>query len=417
MRSLIQQLINNQRYLSIAIFGSLITFLSLWYFLFYQNINKEYSDSQRTKENINNELKRYRSMHSQLPSMESEWEELNNEFQIVIDRIPDKRLFTNVTDYLYSMIINNGLKIINYSPSNIAIEKKKVYIPDLEDEILVEKIPIDITLKGSFLSFSKLLEDMQDSRYRLTSSDIGIKQKESSLTQSINFIAYAYFQTSKNKKISPKPQKIQKNEPTELPKKAKSVTSKSNIDADNIVDNKIVVPDDLENVPEMWLEPATEPIDDLQEQIDLKEEQKEITLSDPVPKQAKETKKIAKTEEPKTTSKDYNILSDLVVLQSNMCKKVKNNLPVDISKTFNKEDEKVICYSLVTNNTKKSKVVYHIWSMNGEVKAKVRIIVRPGKEILAISNRKVDDLDGGNWEIQITDVNKMILDTVIFEVV
>ena len=417
MRSLIQQLINNQRYLSIAIFGSLITFLSLWYFLFYQNINKEYSDSQRTKENINNELKRYRSMHSQLPSMESEWEELNNEFQIVIDRIPDKRLFTNVTDYLYSMIINNGLKIINYSPSNIAIEKKKIYIPDLEDEILVEKIPIDITLKGSFLSFSKLLEDMQDSRYRLTSSDIGIKQKESSLTQSINFIAYAYFQTSKNKKISPKPQKIQKNEPTELPKKAKSVTSKSNIDVDNIVDNKIVVTDDLENVPEMWLEPATEPIDDLQEQIDLKEEQKEITLSDPVPKQAKETKKIAKTEEPKTTSKDYNILSDLVVLQSNMCKKVKNNLPVDISKTFNKEDEKVICYSLVTNNTKKSKVVYHIWSMNGEVKAKVRIIVRPGKEILAISNRKVDDLDGGNWEIQITDVNKMILDTVIFEVV
>ena len=417
MRSLIQQLINNQRYLSIAIFGSLISFLSLWYFLFYQNINKEYSDSQRTKEKINNELKRYRSMHSQLPSMESEWEELNNEFQIVIDRIPDKRLFTNVTDYLYSMIINNGLKIINYSPSNIAIEKKKIYIPDLEDEILVEKIPIDITLKGSFLSFSKLLEDMQDSRYRLTSSDIGIKQKESSLTQSINFIAYAYFQTSKNKKISPKPQKIQKNEPTELPKKAKSVTSKSNIDADNIVDNKIVVPDDLENVPEMWLEPATEPIDDLQEQIDLKKEQKEITLSDPVPKQAKETKKIAKTEEPKTTSKDYNILSDLVVLQSNMCKKVKNNLPVDISKTFNKEDEKVICYSLVTNNTKKSKVVYHIWSMNGEVKAKVRIIVRPGKEILAISNRKVDDLDGGNWEIQITDVNKMILDTVIFEVV
>ena len=417
MRSLIQQLINNQRYLSIAIFGSLISFLSLWYFLFYQNINKEYSDSQRTKEKINNELKRYRSMHSQLPSMESEWEELNNEFQIVIDRIPDKRLFTNVTDYLYSMIINNGLKIINYSPSNIAIEKKKIFMPDLEDEILVEKIPIDITLKGSFLSFSKLLEDMQESRYRLTSSDIGIKQKESSLTQSINFIAYAYFQTSKNKKISPKPQKIQKNEPTELPKKAKSVTSKSNIDADNIVDNKIVVPDDLENVPEMWLEPATEPIDDLQEQIDLKEEQKEITLSDPVPKQAKETKKIAKTEEPKTTSKDYNILSDLVVLQSNMCKKVKNNLPVDISKTFNKEDEKVICYSLVTNNTKKSKVVYHIWSMNGEVKAKVRIIVRPGKEILAISNRKVDDLDGGNWEIQITDVNKMILDTVIFEVV
>tara|TARA_A100001011_G_scaffold387639_1_gene465778 strand:+ start:289 stop:1542 length:1254 start_codon:yes stop_codon:yes gene_type:complete len=417
MRSLIKQLINNQKYLSIAIFGSLITFLSLWYFLFYQNINKQYFDSRKKKENINNELKKYRAMHSQLPSMESEWEELNNEFQIVINRIPDKRLFTNVTDYLYSMIINNGLKIINYSPSSIAIEKKKIYIPDLENEILVEKIPIDITLKGSFLSFSKLLEDMQDSRYRLTSSDIGIKQKESSLTQSINFIAYAYFQTSKNKKISPKPQKIQKNEPTELPKEANSVPSKSNIDVDNIVENKIVVSDDLENVPEMWLEPATEPIDDIEDQIDLKEEEVEITLSDSVQKKDKETKKNAKIEKPKITSKDYNILSDLVVLQSNMCKKVKNNLPVEISKAFNKEDEKVICYSLLTNNTEKRKVVYHIWSMNGEIKAKVRIIVRPGKEILAISNRKVDDLDSGNWEVQITDANKMILDTVIFEVV
>ena len=51
------------------------------------------------------------------------------------------------------------------------------------------------------------------------------------------------------------------------------------------------------------------------------------------------------------------------------------------------------------------------------LKAKVRIRVRSGKEILAISNRKVDDLDKGDWKVEITDINKMILDTVIFEVV
>ena len=55
--------------------------------------------------------------------------------------------------------------------------------------------------------------------------------------------------------------------------------------------------------------------------------------------------------------------------------------------------------------------------MDGQLKAKVRIRVRSGKEILAISNRKVDDLDKGDWKVEITDINKMILDTVNFEVV
>ena len=41
--------------------------------------------------------------------------------------------------------------------------------------------------------------------------------------------------------------------------------------------------------------------------------------------------------------------------------------------------------------------------MNGQLKAKVRIRVRSGKEILAISNRKVDDLDKetGKLKLQI----------------
>ena len=52
----------------------------------------------------------------------------------------------------------NNLKIINFSPSNIAIDKETVMLPELKSEIIVEKIPVDITLRGSFLNFNKFLE-------------------------------------------------------------------------------------------------------------------------------------------------------------------------------------------------------------------------------------------------------------------
>ena len=61
--------------------------------------------------------------------------------------------------------------------------------------------------------------------------------------------------------------------------------------------------------------------------------------------------------------------------------------------------------------------VYHIWYMNGEMKAKVRIRVRDGKEIPAVSHREVAESDKGTWKVEITDSDKKILDTIIFELV
>ena len=181
----------------------------------------------------------------------------------------------------------------------------------------------------------------------------------------------------------------------------------------------------MEDIPEMWLEPATEPIENFKEQpketedkTKIADKNKEVTKeTENSVKNIEEVKSKVESDKPEQEFKDYNILNDLVVLDSKMCKKVKNNLPVYTSKTFSGEDEKVICYSIINNNTKKSKDIYHIWYMDGQLKAKVRIRVRSGKEILAISNRKVDDLDKGDWKVEITDINKMILDTVIFEVV
>ena len=69
-------------------------------------------------------MDKYKRMQAQISSMQEDWDILNDEFKTVIEKIPDKRLYESVTDYLYSLIINHGLKIQSYSPSNAAIDKK-----------------------------------------------------------------------------------------------------------------------------------------------------------------------------------------------------------------------------------------------------------------------------------------------------
>ena len=433
MRSVINQITKNPRQLFIVIITCIIAFLSIWYSFFYKNISETYRNSLVLEKNVTKDLNKYKGMEAQINTMETNWNSLNSEFQFVIERIPDKRLYESVTDYLYSDILQNNLQIINFSPSNIAIEKENIFIPETDDEILVEKIPIDITLRGSFIDLNQFLEGVQDARYRFTTSDVGVSQSKSSTVQTIELIAYAYFQSSKNKIIRPK--KIQKNKTVVTKKNKKSTKEKEKEDVIQKVDNNVKLNEDIKNVPEMWLEPATEPIEELADQTDQTDQTNQTNQTNQTgqtnqKKNASEkasatlnknkpakTKIASKTESSDQTLKDYNILSELVVLQTSMCKKIKNNLPVYTSETFDINDEKVICYSLVRNNTKKSKVVYHVWYMNGELKAKARIKVRPGKEIPAISNRKVNDLDIGKWKIVVTDINKMILDTVIFEVV
>ena len=141
-------------------------------------------------------------MESQIIDLEAEWDNINSQFEMVIDKIPDKRLFDNVTDFLYSMIVNQGLKIQSFSPSNAAIEKKTILLPETGDEITIEKVPIDITLRGSFINFGQLLESMKTGKYRLTASNIEILQKQKASAQTIKLISYAYFQSSNRKSLA-----------------------------------------------------------------------------------------------------------------------------------------------------------------------------------------------------------------------
>ena len=411
-----ENFLKNQKYLAITIFSILLIVSSAWYFIIHKSLKTEHKKSKQIKNSLNSQVSKYKNMQNQIRTMQDDWETLNNEFQTVIERIPDKRLYESVTDYLYSLIINHGLKIQNYSPSNAAIDKKDIFIAETGEELLIEKIPIDITVKGSFISFGQLLESMLTSQYRLTASNIEVAQKDLATSQTVKFISYTYFQTVKNESKLLKRKSFTKNNFTTK----KKVTPTKKVEAVKAINKTVQVNSDtLEGVPEMWLEPATEPIDD---SVPIEEP---IALKTPVAKKVEPAKKVTKPSKEKKPAKEtlpvqtnkYKDFHSIVVLDSKMCQKVKNNQPINPGSQFPLDIGKVFCHSLLNNNSGKHSDIYHIWYLNGDLKAKVRIRVRSGQEIPAISHREFGNSDKGRWRIEITDGDKKILDTIIFELV
>ena len=416
------QLLKNQKYLFVAIFGGLAALFSVWYFLIQKDLSKEHKRSSNAKIILSKDVDKFRRMESQITDLQAEWDDINSQFEMVIKKIPDKRLFDNVTDFLYSEIVNHGLKIQGFSPSQAAIEKETILIPETGEEVTIEKIPIDITLKGSFINFGQLLESMKTGRYRLTASNIEILQKQKTAAQTIKLISYAYFQSKSNK-----PPEKTTNVPTTKKKNAQTIKPPNNagdtikkVEPAQVVDSNIKKIDSLDGVPEMWLEPATEPIDasKVSEKVKTETRPNKKEQIDDKPQVANEPVIKPKKKEPKKDKKDTaRPLERMVVLSSLACKKVKNNQPLYPGKRFPTDVGRVYCHSLLDNNSGKHNDIYHIWYMNGNLKAKVRIRVRDGKEIPAFSDREIKNNDKGIWKVEITDSDKKILDTVIFEVV
>ena len=244
------ELLKNQRNIFVAISSGIFLLLLIWYFGFHQSLAAAYSDIKQSQKNLASKRTKYRRMESEIINIQDEWYNLNEEFEIVIDRIPDKSSFDNVSNALYNMIKNNGLSVINYSPSNIAIDKKTIILPDSEDEIIIEKIPIDIEINGNFVNFGKFLENMTESQYRLTASNIDISQKGNSPKQIIKFISYAYFQTAVKKGYIAETVKPKSKIKNPKPKKQKLTSTK-----------KLDRPENAPgNIPDWMFEPATEPI-------------------------------------------------------------------------------------------------------------------------------------------------------------
>ena len=66
------------------------------------------------------------------------------------------------------------MSITNYSPSAVAIETKTITMPESDDKITIEKIPIDIAVKGTFVNFGRMLEKLGQIQFRVTVSDIAM---------------------------------------------------------------------------------------------------------------------------------------------------------------------------------------------------------------------------------------------------
>ena len=96
---------------------------------------------------------------------------------------------------------------------------------------------------------------------------------------------------------------------------------------------------------------------------------------------------------------------------------ISNNIPIDPGSKFSTATGKICCHSLLKNNSDKSATVYHYCYLNGETNAKVRACVGNGNDIHAISHRELEITNKLTWKVKITDDNKKILDTRIFELV
>ena len=244
------ELLKNQRNIFVAISSGIFLLVLIWYFGFHQSLAAAYSDIKQSQKSFVSKRNNYRRMEAEIINIQDEWYNLNEEFEIVINRIPDKSSFDNVSNALYNMIKNNGLSVISYSPANIAIDKKTIILPESEDEIIIEKIPIDIEINGSFLNFGKFLENMTESQYRFTSSNIDIAQKRNAAKQVIKFISYAYFQTAVKKEYIAETVKPKSKIKNPKPKKQKLTSTK-----------KLDRPENAPgNIPDWMFEPATEPI-------------------------------------------------------------------------------------------------------------------------------------------------------------
>ena len=417
---MIDNILKNQKYLFGAIFGGLTLVFICWYFLIQKGLSEEYNRTRREKKSLSVNIKESKRLKTKMSSLESEWNLLSDELETIINRIPDKRLYDSVLDYVYTLVINKGLVVQNFSPSKATLDRKTFLMPENGDEVIIEKIPIDIVLRGSFLNFGKLLESMRNGKYRLTAVNIDINQKKAGAAQEISLICFAYFKTVKRGEVTqntlPKIKKVVKNNP----KVDNQNTKKENEIASVIDVKKTNLPDSIEGVPEMWLEPATEPVEESTQEVVYFEEKKKIKKEIQKTKiEVKSEDKLIQKEDVKLPEAENVQLSSntIEILTSKVCKKVKNNQPLYPGKRFPSDIGKVYCHSLLNNHTGKYKDIYHIWYMNDNLKAKVRIRVREGGEIPAVSQRQVAKSDKGTWRIEITDSDKKILDTVIFEVV
>ena len=188
---------DKQKNLFISIIGFLLLSCAGWYFMYFNELNNSLESISDSYNQLKSEKSKYTQIKNKFPLIEKEWTELKEELTTLINKIPTDSQFDNVTKMLYSLMEKNKLAIDNFNPSLAPLDEKQIIVPETQETLTVEKYPIDVELRGSFIDFGNFLDQLSFTNYYLTISNIQISQNPyNEGEQKISFISYIYTKNS-----------------------------------------------------------------------------------------------------------------------------------------------------------------------------------------------------------------------------
>ena len=188
---------DKQKNLFIGIIGFVFLSCVGWYFMYFSELNNSLETISNSYNQLKSEKSKYSQIKNKFPLIEKEWTELKEDLTTLINKIPTDSQFDNVTKMLFSLIEKNKLAIDNFNPSLAPLDEKQITVPETQETLIVEKYPIDVELRGSFIDFGNFLDQLSFTNYYLTISNIQISQNPyNEGEQKISFISYIYTKNS-----------------------------------------------------------------------------------------------------------------------------------------------------------------------------------------------------------------------------
>jgi Tfp pilus assembly protein PilO len=165
--------------------------------MYFSELNNSLERMSDSYNQLKSEKSKYSQIKNKFPSIEKEWIGLKEELTTLINKIPTDAQFDNVTKMLFSLMEQNKLTIDNFNPSLAPLDEKQIVVPETQETLIVEKYPIDVELRGTFIDFGNFLDQLAFTNYYLTISNIQISQNPiAEGEQKISFISYIYTKNS-----------------------------------------------------------------------------------------------------------------------------------------------------------------------------------------------------------------------------
>jgi len=188
---------DKQKNLFIGIIAFVVLSCAGWYFMYFSELKNSLESLSNSYNQLKSEKSKYSQIKNKFPSIEKEWTDLKEELTTLINKIPTDSQFDNVTKMLFSLMEKNKLAIDNFNPSLAPLDEKQIVAPETQETLIVEKYPIDVELRGSFIDFGNFLDQLSNTNYYLTISNIQISQNPyNEGEQKISFISYIYTKNS-----------------------------------------------------------------------------------------------------------------------------------------------------------------------------------------------------------------------------